>query len=245
MKNSIFEIVGVELMKWKGGEFDITPRSYSALSFRISGNAEITVNGKKIFAEEGSVLYMPQETGYHASYTDTEIAVIHFVTSKTDTAPEIYNADKTEEIYRLFLQAHTLWKNKKTSFTLYTMSSLYNILGRLLDCEAPKELPAQLMKSVAFINAGYRKSELSVADVCKNAGISESGLRKLFNKYFFKSPMEYIIELRLENAKNLIANGKTVEYAAYESGFCDPKYFARLTKKKLGCSPHEFKNFGK
>ena len=57
--------------------------------------------------------------------------------------------------------------------------------------------------------------------------------------------MEYITRLRLEYARRLIANGVSVESTAYESGFNDPKYFARVVKKHFGCTPRNLKTYGK
>ena len=52
-------------------------------------------------------------------------------------------------------------------------------------------------------------------------------------------------DLRLENARNLIAAGVPVATAAEESGFADPKYFSRVVKLKYQCTPKDLKNFGK
>lgn len=67
----------------------------------------------------------------------------------------------------------------------------------------------------------------------------------LFQKYYDKTPIEYITQLRLEHARNLIACGMVIEQAAEKSGFNDSKYFARVVKKYLGCTPRELKNYGK
>jgi AraC-like DNA-binding protein len=37
----------------------------------------------------------------------------------------------------------------------------------------------------------------------------------------------------------------TIEDAACESGFNDPKYFARVVKKHFGCTPRDLKLYGK
>ena len=76
-------------------------------------------------------------------------------------------------------------------------------------------------------------------------GICETSFRELFKKYYIKTPIEFITDLRIENAKGLISNGLSVEAAAYESDFNDSKYFARIVKKKLGCTPSELKHLGK
>ena len=58
-------------------------------------------------------------------------------------------------------------------------------------------------------------------------------------------PVAYITDLRLEYARNLISGGMSIEAAAVESGFNDPKYFARRVKKHFGCTPSKLKTYGK
>ena len=95
------------------------------------------------------------------------------------------------------------------------------------------------------INLNFTSSEISVEDICKSSGISATSLRSLFNRHYKKTPTEYITDLRLERARNLIACGISVENAALDSGFNDPKYFARVVKNNFGCTPRELKTYGK
>ena len=81
--------------------------------------------------------------------------------------------------------------------------------------------------------------------ICRQGGISATMLRQLFKKYYQKTPLEYILSLRLEYARSLISNGVSIENAAYDSGFNDSKYFARVVKKHFGCTPRELKYYGK
>ena len=244
-ENPITSIVGVEHMLWDGGSFDINPRTYSALAFRIKSDAEIIVNGAKYSAGANDILYLPQKLRYHAQYTDTEMIVFHFITERDDIAPEVYSAENTEDIYKMFLQGHIFWKGKKAGFYLYTMSKLYSILGTIFENRARVSLPPHFINAVSIIMSDFKNSGISVSRICKSAGICETSFRALFKKYYLKTPIEYITDLRLDNAKSLISNGVSVESAALESGFNDPKYFARTVKKKLGCTPREFKYFGK
>ena len=125
------------------------------------------------------------------------------------------------------------------------MSTLYLILEKILENRVKVYMPQHFVNAVSSIMANFKSSNISISLICKNAGICETSFRALFKKYYFKTPIEFITDLRIDNAKSLISNGVPVEIAAYESGFNDPKYFARIVKKKLNCSPREFKYFGK
>lgn len=244
-ENPILRIIGIEHMRWNGGTFQVAPREYSALAFRISGSATIHCGGREYDINTNDILYLPQNMGYTAKYTDTEMIVVHFITMRDDSKIELYTIQNTEQIYKLFLQAHELWKNKEPGFTVYTISLFYTILGTIFEKETKTVLPPYFLKAISFINANYKSNRICVEGICAQAGIGATLFRQLFKKHYQKTPTEYITDLRLEYARNLIAGGMTIENAAYESGFNDPKYFARVVKKRLGCTPRQLKIYGK
>ncbi len=244
--NAVTDILGVERMCWTGGAFVIRPRAYAALAFRIRGKATITVGEKAYTAQENSVLYMPQGVPYSAQYSDTEILVIHFATLRNDPAPMIYSLEKPEAAYKLFLQAAAVWERKSPTGRLELMALLYTLLKTVFEDSAkPHRLPPAFTDAVAYIHAHYTDGSLSVPKICEQGHLSQTAFRALFQKHYGKAPVEYIRALRIEHAKGLLLNGATVESAALESGFNDPKYFARIIRKRFGCTPHELKNYGK
>lgn len=243
--NPILKIIGVEHMYWKGGIFDVKARDYSALAFRISGNATITTSRNTYYIQSNDILYMPQNISYKAEYTDTEMLVIHFVTLENDSDMEVYSFQNVEQIYKMFLSALSFWKKKEPGCYVYTLSQLYMILGVILEKSTKTNQPVHFLNAISFMNTNYRNSSLSVDRICAEVGISATFFRQLFKKYYQETPMEYITGLRLEYARSLISNGVSVENATYESGFNDPKYFARVVKKHFGCTPRELKTYGK
>jgi AraC-like DNA-binding protein len=243
--NPVLQIIGAEHMYWKGGNFDVKARDYSALAFRISGNATIIIGEKERYIHANDILYMPQNIAYKAKYTNTEMLVIHFITSKNDSDMEVYSFQNVEQIYKLFLNALNFWKKKEPGYYVYTLSQLYMILGVILEKNTKTKQPEHFLNAIAFINSNYRNSTLSIDMICAKVGISATVFRQLFKKYYQKTPIEYITGLRLEYARSLISNGVSIEDAAYESGFNDSKYFSRVVKKHFGCTPRKLKNYGK
>ena len=136
-------------------------------------------------------------------------------------------------------------KNKEPGFAVYAMAQLYMILGVIHEKSAETNQPRHFLDAISFINANYKNSDLSIDMICAGSGINATVFRQLFNQYYQKTPIQYITELRLEYARNLISTGTPIENAAYESGFNDSKYFARVVKKHFGCTPRELKNYGK
>lgn len=244
LENYIKEVVGVDHIEWKQQKCNVSPRNHSALAFRIKGDGTIHYT-KKISVAANDVLYLPQNIGYSAEYSDTELIVIHFITFESDKTAEVFSFNNTEKIYKLFLEALNIWNAKDIGYKISTMSILYKILGTIYKETQKHNLPKNFINAISIINSNYRDNSLSIKNICRNAEIGETQFRKLFAEHYKKTPVSYITELRIEFARNLISSGMSIERAAYESGFNDPKYFARTVKKHFGCTPRELKLFGK
>lgn len=64
----------------------------------------------------------------------------------------------------------------------------------------------------------------------------------MFKKETGKTPQEYIQEKVIEVAKERISDtGETVSRIAYSLGFQYPQHLCRLFKKRVGCTPNEYR----
>lgn len=242
--NPVLKIEAVEHMQWGDGTYRVAPRNYSALAFRIRGTARIESQGGTYPVGTNDILYLPQDLGYTATYTDTEMIVVHFLTRRSDKRIEVYPMEDSGRVYKLFLRAYALWQNKEPGYPVYAMSLLYEILGTILETQTITSLPPHFLKAMSYINANYR-TNITMQSICANSGIGATVFRQLFKKHYHKTPVAYITELRLEYARSRIAGGIPIEQAASESGFNDSKYFARVVKRHFGCTPRDLKNYGK
>ena len=243
--NPVIEMVGVPHLSWKAQTVHVNPKEHAALSFRVKGDAGLRCGTENYLVEQYDILYMPQKMAYEADYSDTEMFAIHFVTQSCDKQPEIYTAQNAEEMYRLFYQAHQVWQKKEAGFQAEVIALTYRILAEAARMNQPKKANSEIVTAVSYINENFTDPELNAYRICKAAGIGETSFRQMFKSTYGKTPGAYITERRLEHARTLIAAGATIECAALESGFRDSKYFARVVKKSFGCTPREWKLYGK
>ena len=242
---SIKKVIEVDSTCFSGGNFKVAPRNYSSLSFRISGNATVFSKGKSYSVNPGDILYVPQNTPYEVEYSDSEIIVFHFITENNNDEIEVYSPENCENIYKTFLCALGIFKNKSPGHKAYMTARFYDLLGMIAEQKTTTELPENFKEAVSFINLNFKDNTLSIDRVCKEAHISPTVFRSYFRRFFSKTPTEYLTDLRLTAARGFISGGMNIEEAAYKSGFNDPKYFARVVKKQFGHSPKGFKNYGK
>ena len=242
--NPITSLLLVGRFSWEARCLSVEARPFSALAFRLKGGGSLTCGGKVYHLEPGDVLYMPQGLPYDHDYMDTDLLLFHFVTAENDREPEIYKLNNPEEISRQFQKAISLWDEKNPGYMGKCLSILYKILSLLAENEASISLPPHFVKAVSLLHEQYRKNDLCIGEICSQAAISQTVFRQLFSRHYGKTPVEYITELRLEYARNLLSAGCSVETAAQESGFSDAKYFSRIVKRHFGCTPRQLRHYG-
>ena len=65
----------------------------------------------------------------------------------------------------------------------------------------------------------------------------------MFKKETGKTPQEYIQEKIIGLAKEMVAGtDETVSHIAYSLGFQYPQHFCRLFKRRVGCTPNEYRS---
>lgn len=96
-------------------------------------------------------------------------------------------------------------------------------------------------KIIEYIEANYNK-DISLNDVACNSNLSSGYVCKIFKEGIGKSYTQYISELRVEKAKELLKETKlTVKDIAFSSGFNNIQTFNRTFKKYVGVSPGQYR----
>lgn len=92
------------------------------------------------------------------------------------------------------------------------------------------------------IESTYMEETISLNTVAAGVGMSPSYFSSIFSKEMGKTFVEYLTEIRIEKAKELLVctSMKTSE-VGYEVGYKDPHYFSYIFKKIQGCSPKEYR----
>lgn len=96
------------------------------------------------------------------------------------------------------------------------------------------------------IRKTYMSDEISLNTIAAEVGMSPSYFSSIFSKEMGKTFVEYLIEIRMDRAKELLmcSSMKTSEIG-YEVGYKDPHYFSYIFKKTQNCTPKEFRARGK
>ena len=99
----------------------------------------------------------------------------------------------------------------------------------------------QIANCILFMDS-YIGSPLQLADLARAADMSERSLSRNFHAAVGQSPIEYLVNMRLQRAETLLlASPAPIAQIAFEVGFGDANYFTRQFRRQRGLSPREFR----
>ena len=92
-----------------------------------------------------------------------------------------------------------------------------------------------------YFNEHYNE-DISIEEYAQSRGMSVSWFLRNFKQMTMKSPMQYILAIRINNAVSLL---ETTDYNVTEIstivGYDNPLYFSRIFKKQTGVSPSDYR----
>ena len=100
----------------------------------------------------------------------------------------------------------------------------------------------ELRAPVDYISQRFA-SPISVEALASACNMSVSALERRFRKHLGKTPRQYIVEVRLDNARQLLLETeKPIGTIALETGFADHSHFTRAFNRHFGESPRQARN---
>ncbi|MDR2629499.1 MAG: helix-turn-helix domain-containing protein [Spirochaetaceae bacterium] len=97
--------------------------------------------------------------------------------------------------------------------------------------------PVPLAKAIEYIHAHYAEG-IQLGDAADAAQVSPAYLSRLFSEHGKTTFIDYITELRIENAEKLLRESKmNIKEVAFAAGYQDPNYFSKIFRKITGFSP--------
>lgn len=92
-----------------------------------------------------------------------------------------------------------------------------------------------------YVNEHFREP-VTLEEIAKHVGLNDTYLSSIFKKQIGKSLIDYLTEVRVHRAKELLMNSDlNISEIAEQVGFNDAKYFTKRFKKFTGVSPNEYR----
>lgn len=222
----------------KGRITHIDNRRCYGLSFCDEGQITYKHKGKNFISNNKNIIILPQGQSYTLSGDKTGIfRVINFTCQgnlcDTFRVFPIQNSEIFINEYEQIKELLLFGENRAK-----IMSIFYGMIHRL---SYQEKLCNTIVPAVKYIEKNYKDQNLTNEILAKECNISEVYLRKLFNKHLQTTPKQYIAEIRLQKARQLLTEGVLkISAISEECGFTNPYHFCRIFKQKTGLTPSEF-----
>jgi AraC family transcriptional regulator len=105
-----------------------------------------------------------------------------------------------------------------------------------------RECHKRLCYALDYLHSNYRSNSIDLDTLAEVAKLSPAHLSKLFKEVYLTSPYQYLKNIRLEKACDLLSGTSLpVNEVARSVGYEDCSAFIRSFKKKYGYTPEEYR----
>ncbi|GEJ44554.1 AraC family transcriptional regulator [Chryseobacterium sp. ON_d1] len=126
--------------------------------------------------------------------------------------------------------------------------ALKELLIRLMQTQARSMVEKNIAKNksrIGFVVDYIKRNlhqKLSIDSIAKLAYVSKSNFFKMFKDELGTSPNDFILQERINRAKELLASQTSIKETAFQTGFSDTNYFTRVFKQLEGVTPKSYQD---
>ena len=231
-----------------GFTFSKGDQDYHIIAVILGGSAKYRINKKSFTVQKGDVLFFRKGTHYTAkvvSQEPWEHIVIAFRTDGElpdflpDGATRVSHSNRFGELFR---QAYHTWSECSIGYKIQAKAVIHQLLFALIQENVSQIIGTnsalQALKAASdYVEQNYRE-KITVEELANLSGYSPSHFARVFTKVYNTSPIQYLNQIRIMHAKNLLRTGQyTMAQIAQECGFANVYYFSRCFKQLTGITP--------
>lgn len=218
-------------------------RPFSGICYILSGSIKYRTTNKEYTAVAGDIVILKRTARYKALFCQSPPTADILINFQSDSFGDAFFNSGSEEIIvlknrvdlkRCFSDA--LGYYMMADRPCMVISAFFKILDGIC---APEEADCVLLavKTAMEADTDFNLREPELAKMCS---VSISTFQRMFKKAFGKSFTEYKNERRILKAKELLADGLSLEEISEALGFCDSSYFSKCFKREAGISPKKY-----
>lgn len=221
------------------------------------GHFYFTENEETLVTAGQMVLYRPHEMQkYIYQESDlTDVYWVHFTGNQVEQLLQEYHfptdshvlycgiSSEYQRIYQAMIQELQLQHTHFKESLVLLLQQLYVAVSRQLTSDLKDRSIQPEMASAANYFREHYNEEISIEKFAADRNMSISWFIRSFRQYNGKTPLAYILNIRISTARHLL---QTTSYNVTEIasivGYDNPLYFCRLFKKMTGFAPSEYRN---
>ena len=204
----------------------------------LEGEVKTQVGDKRFTLTAGQVMLIPPNVTHSGSSNDFFIDTSLVASGIDFNGFEIitdHRGDITSllfMIFRICTEQEGDFKPVVDSLTSALCQMIKHELGSSSGSPAVEQIKKQIYENLS-------NQDFSLAAAISETGFDKDYFRRRFKQETGKTPTQYLTDMRIVNAKQLLADNKlfSIESIAHSCGFSDSLYFSTCFKKHVGVSP--------
>lgn len=236
------------------GNFNHKGRQDYYLIYIISGKMQLSSGNTKAEAFDGDVVIFPPKKEYGHIHPENEklnYLWVHFTGSDVEKILKEYKigifpqVNKTTEKNHIQTRFQRLFdcflindELREKDLTASLDKLLIEIARAIRDRDVPRK---SLSKALRYIN-DYYNTAIKIPDLAKMENMSMTGFNLSFKEKMGASPTKYIINLRMNTARELLEDSDLpIKQISVMCGYPDYHFFAKVFKENVGISPKNYR----
>lgn len=175
--------------------------------------------------------------------------IIPLVENRLPTKSFIMHAETGECVIEIFHKLFTVLNDCPHVYEIFSKAYLYELLATIFSLSGSfDEIDAvsychtkKIKEIITYIHNNYA-SQITVNDLALMANMSQGHFTRLFKRFTAKSPIDYVISVRLSKALGMLKDtDEKLINVAVDTGFNSMSYFIRMFNTYFGCSPSKYR----
>ena len=230
---------------------------WDQILFCASGSGTLEYDKKEVKISAGDYFFLPKDKP-HAYYPDRELWDVRWTAFEGSicdeilvrfgmTAPIVITPSDETIMERIFDKMVISQENDILYCDYICSGLIYDYLiefHRLMDADADSSRSRQLsmlLPALRYMHDNFRR-DVSMTQLSELIGVTPQHFCRVFRRTMNVRPNEFLTQIRLDEAKLLLAKRDvSVSDAAEKSGFRNAGYFSTVFRKHEGVSPAEYK----
>ncbi|MBC2596015.1 helix-turn-helix transcriptional regulator [Ruficoccus amylovorans] len=213
------------------------------------GSCVVTTGGNSLHAREGDMLMIPARLVHDQvsdGYIDTVYCGLHEPRALGLSEPQVVHLDNTSFIAASMQLLASISLTQMDASPPATEHLLAAMLEELNHQRAMSQflvqMPARLRAALRFIQENLDQP-LTIDSLAGEVCVSPGNLHMMFRKHLNTSPMNYILDLRMQTARTILQTPYlSVKEVSAICGYADVNHFVRTFRRVHGAPPGQWRD---
>ena len=229
---------------------------YYEFTIVLTGRYYQEINGKKVLLERGDFVFIPIGSHHQSFYDFGVTRILNVGISKAffdkHYLPLLHAYFVASQVYALkneflsYIESVISSLNfRHTEFNEFIEIVTFNVVNRLRhyrDDRIEDDIPLWLKDAIDGMHDKSRFGENALANMVQLSGKSQEYLTRATRRYYDKTPMQIIHDIRINFAKKqLEITNYSVTDIAFDAGYSSPSLFIKTFKKITSLTPNSYR----